>query len=164
MKDEAYVSNYRWGFFNGNTASSTRAISGSNLEVFNTQRWGGTNKYYHIEVPNGLYQVKLMFAETYWTGPGQRVFNVAVHPDRQSFKTLNQQEGIEGRKAGAHVSKRFHARFHEKSIMAERLVEFEVVIRGRWIRDRRIAAVIEIAGFQKSPGDGIAVPADEFGG
>ena len=79
MKDESYASLSRWGFTNGNQASSTTPISGTDLDpVFQTYRWGGTNMSYKIEVPNGVYQVKLMFAETYWTQSGKRIFDVAL--------------------------------------------------------------------------------------
>lgn len=79
MKDEAYTVLYRWGFQNGTPASTTHDIAGTTLDpVFQTHRYGKTSMAYHIEVPNGTYQVKLMFAETYWTRAGKRVFDVAI--------------------------------------------------------------------------------------
>lgn len=80
MKDESYVGFYRWGFANGTLDTSyTGDIGGTTLDpLFRTNRWGGTNMSYKIEVPNGRYTVSLMFAETYWRGAGKRVFNVAI--------------------------------------------------------------------------------------
>lgn len=78
-KDEGYTSLYRWGFANGATASTSATITGTPTpEIYKTNRWGGNNMSYKIEVPNGTYRVRLMFAETYWDAPGQRVFNVAL--------------------------------------------------------------------------------------
>lgn len=79
MKDESYLSLYRWGFTNGTVASSGSSIAGTDLDpVFQVYRSGGTSMSYKIEAPNGVYQVKLMFAETYWKQSGRRVFDVAI--------------------------------------------------------------------------------------
>lgn len=50
----------------------------TNDRIYQTERWGQTAFTY--AVPNGAYQVKLHFAETYAgiTGAGQRVFNANV--------------------------------------------------------------------------------------
>lgn len=78
-KDELFTSLYRWGYSGGNAAEGPQAISGTALQaMFRTHRWGGTDMFYRIELPNGLYEVKLHFAETYWTAPGARVFDVAL--------------------------------------------------------------------------------------
>jgi hypothetical protein len=79
MKDEEYSGLYRWGYISGSSASVTADISGTdNDEVFRSHRWGGTDMSYKIEVPNGLYEVELLFAETYWAGAGLRVFDLAL--------------------------------------------------------------------------------------
>lgn len=79
VRDEPYANFYRWGFMNGAVSSTSSYIKGTDLDpVFQTNRWGGTNMSYKIDMPNGRYQVKLMFAETYWHAIGKRVFNVAI--------------------------------------------------------------------------------------
>lgn len=79
MRDESYASFNRWGHTNGFAASSTNEIPGTTLQtIYQTHRWGGTDVTYKVELPNGLYQVKLMFAETFWTQSGQRIFDVAI--------------------------------------------------------------------------------------
>ena len=64
--------------FSGGFAYSvpaTRTIAGtSDPTLYRSERYG--NFSYNIPVPNGTYEVKLHFAEIYWTGPNQRVFNV----------------------------------------------------------------------------------------
>jgi len=79
VKDEDFYSIYRWGYINGNTASTTSNITNTSTpEIYKSSRWGGTNLSYKVEVPNGTYRVRLMFAETYWNQAGKRVFNVAL--------------------------------------------------------------------------------------
>jgi hypothetical protein len=34
--------------------------------------------YYQFDCPEGVYETTLLEAETYWTGPGERVFNVFI--------------------------------------------------------------------------------------
>lgn len=78
-QDENFFSLWRWGYDGADSyaASTTSPISGTDLQsVFQTNRWGHFT--YKIDVPNGTYKVTLMFAETYWNNPGQRVFDIAV--------------------------------------------------------------------------------------
>jgi hypothetical protein len=61
----------------GVTSSNTAAISGtSDPTVYQSQRYG--NFSYNIPLANGAYSVTLKFAETYWSGPGARIFNVSM--------------------------------------------------------------------------------------
>ena len=41
-----------------------------------SERYG--NFSYLFDVPNGVYDVTLLFAEIYWDGPDQRLFNVRI--------------------------------------------------------------------------------------
>jgi len=62
--------------------------------VFSGQQYGGTDedsiyqseKYgmvsYCARVPNGLYKVKLMFAESYFTSAGNRIFDVSIEHNK----------------------------------------------------------------------------------
>lgn len=55
----------------------------SDAALYQTERYGNlfnTNNFsYSFPVPPGSYQLTLKFAETDFTGPGQRIFNVAVN-------------------------------------------------------------------------------------
>lgn len=67
--------------FAGGTTVNRGAIAIANTlddKLYQTERYGMSA--YAISVPNGAYVVRLHFAETYTgiTGPGQRVFTVAV--------------------------------------------------------------------------------------
>jgi large repetitive protein len=72
------------GYNTGSTASSGSAIAGTTDDtLFQTNRWdsaGGSELEYSFSVPNGLYKVRLLFAET-WSGAysvNARVFDVEV--------------------------------------------------------------------------------------
>ncbi|MFC2091770.1 malectin domain-containing carbohydrate-binding protein, partial [Elusimicrobiota bacterium] len=72
---------WRWGYDGGWAAGqSTQTVTGTNIGfVFQTQHWGPANYFqYKIEVPNGNYEVTLMFCETHFTASGQRKFDVAI--------------------------------------------------------------------------------------
>lgn len=79
LRDEPFSANFRWGYENGHSAASDHAIAGTLRDtVYQTHRWGQTNMAYHVRLPNGLYQVKLQFAETTHTTAAARVFDVAL--------------------------------------------------------------------------------------
>lgn len=79
LRDEPFSANFRWGYENGQSAASAHAIAGTSRDtVYQTHRWGQTNMAYHVRLPNGLYQVKLQFAETTYSTAGARVFDVAL--------------------------------------------------------------------------------------
>ena len=69
------------GFNGGNTYATTNAISNTNdPTLYQTVRYGlGGSFAYTFMVPNGNYNVVLKFAEVYWTGTGQREFNVGIN-------------------------------------------------------------------------------------
>ncbi len=67
--------------YTGGTAASpsTSAVSGtSDSALYQYQRYGNPFSY-SFPVPPGSYQVTLKFAETYWSGAGQRVFNASIN-------------------------------------------------------------------------------------
>lgn len=87
--DRAYGSGATWGFENPPSdgfGTVDRRDSNPEIDVggtadeaiFATERWGMTA--YRADVPDGRYDVSLLFAETYAgvTGPDQRVFDVAM--------------------------------------------------------------------------------------
>ncbi len=64
-------------FSGGQAASTTATITGTTDPVlYQTERYG--NFSYQIPLPNGNYEVTLKFAEIYWNGTGQRIFNVSM--------------------------------------------------------------------------------------
>ncbi len=61
----------------GNTYTTTAAISGTEDDkLYQSERYGDVS--YNIDLPNGNYEVTLLFAEIYQTQPNQRVFNVLI--------------------------------------------------------------------------------------
>lgn len=74
--DRAYGSG-PWGYVGGLTASTADAIANTTDDVlYQDVRYG--NNSYKFDVPNGLYDVTLHFAEIWWSGPNQRKFNVLI--------------------------------------------------------------------------------------
>jgi len=62
----------------GSTYYSGSNISGTTDDIlYQTERYGGTFSY-NINLPNGDYDVTLMFAEIYHDSSGKRVFNVKI--------------------------------------------------------------------------------------
>ncbi|HEY6459879.1 MAG TPA: malectin [Polyangiaceae bacterium] len=56
------------------------AIAGTDAPVlYNGQRYGNPSFSYAFSVPNGNYTVTLKYAELFVTGPGMRLFDVAVN-------------------------------------------------------------------------------------
>ena len=65
-------------FTGGSTSSTTHAIANTpDPTLYQSERYGDFS--YQFTVPNGSYGVTLKFAEIYFTGLGQRVFNVAIN-------------------------------------------------------------------------------------
>jgi len=61
-------------------ATSPVTIAGTDSPVlYNGQRYGDPSFSYRFTVPDGTYTVTLKFAETYVTGPGMRLFGVAIN-------------------------------------------------------------------------------------
>jgi hypothetical protein len=68
-------------FSGGRTSVSSTAIAGTDADpLYQSDRLG--NFSYAIPVPNGAYNVTLHFAETYWSAPKKRVFNVLAEGKR----------------------------------------------------------------------------------
>src|SRR5258708_7994080 len=67
----------------GTTYANSNPIAGSTPapQVYRTERYGqGKSSFSHnIPVSNGNYSVNLDFAESYVTGPGQRIFDVSIN-------------------------------------------------------------------------------------
>ena len=63
------------GYVGGNLYSTRHSISGTEDDpLYKTERWGAMS--YRFDVPNGDYQVKLLFAEIYLHARNKRKFDV----------------------------------------------------------------------------------------
>lgn len=79
LRDEPFSGNYRWGYVSGHSGNSGDPIDGTTRDViYQTHRWGQTDMAYRVRLPNGLYRVKLLFAETTYGTAGSRIFDVAL--------------------------------------------------------------------------------------
>ncbi len=65
-------------FTGGSTYGDSHPIANTDAEaLYQSERYGAFQ--YQFAVPNGTYQLRLKFAELYFTGPGQRIFNVLIN-------------------------------------------------------------------------------------
>ncbi len=79
MNDEAFDYSLRWGYVNGAVGSTPDPIANTTEDtIYQWERFGGTDFSYGIDMPNGMYEVTLHFAELYWDAEGSRVFDVAI--------------------------------------------------------------------------------------
>lgn len=77
LADAGWTKNTEFGFLDGNSASypSSLQISGTDEDViFQSDKYGMVT--YKVRLPNGSYNVKLMFAEKYFDTAGSRIFDV----------------------------------------------------------------------------------------
>lgn len=77
LPDIAFSKDTEYGFMDGTSAvyPSTLPISGTNEDaIFQSDRYNLVG--YKVRVPNGNYDVKLMFAEKYFSSSGSRKFDV----------------------------------------------------------------------------------------
>jgi hypothetical protein len=82
LKDTAY-SFGAFGYSGGTTGVLANNISGicaSAQSLYQRERYStsSTGFYYEFDCPEGIYETTLLDAETYWSGVGQRVFNVFI--------------------------------------------------------------------------------------
>jgi len=79
LADQDYVSG-SWGFYGEDHAADRgvdHPISGTEDDrIYQTLRFNFDG--YRFDLGDGSYTVVLHFAETYWTGPGQRVFDTSI--------------------------------------------------------------------------------------
>ncbi|MCX6688738.1 MAG: PKD domain-containing protein [Methanoregula sp.] len=75
--DQAFLTG-SWGYTaGGQYGPVSSSISGTpDPALYQTERYG--NFQYQFTVPNGNYNVMLKFAEIYWDGSNQRIFNVNI--------------------------------------------------------------------------------------
>lgn len=81
--DQPYAEPYavgNWGYVGeSETWSTSQEIQGtSNPRLYQTQRYAFGSFGYQFDVPNGLYEIELHFAELWFRTPGARRFDVHV--------------------------------------------------------------------------------------
>src|SRR5439155_11688841 len=68
------------GYLGGNTYSTAASIGGTTAAaLYQTERYNTGPVEYLFTAPNGSYNVKLKFAEIYFTQAGQRSFNIVIN-------------------------------------------------------------------------------------
>lgn len=92
LPDQEFTLSTDYGFMDGSTSSysSNLQINGTDEdEIYRTERYGLVT--YNVRLHNGIYNVKLMFAENYFTQSGKRIFDVYVEGNRvlQDFDIFN---------------------------------------------------------------------------
>ena len=66
------------GFTGGRPGGTSASIANTTTPyLYQSERWGDFT--YVFNVPSGTYTVILKFAEIFWQGAGQRIFNVAIN-------------------------------------------------------------------------------------
>lgn len=90
------------GFAGGGTSVKQTDIAGTtNDALYISRRWG-SNFGYNLPVHNGNYTVRLYFAETHYTQPGQRKFDVRVE-GQLKLNDFDIVSGIGASRAGNRV-------------------------------------------------------------
>lgn len=83
LADTGWTKNTEFGFLDGNSSiyPTTLQISGTDEDViFQSDKYGMVT--YKVRLPNGGYNVKLLFSEKYFNSAGSRVFDVYFEQNR----------------------------------------------------------------------------------
>ncbi len=80
--DQNWSYQTEYGFMDGDESAFVGQPFGGTDEdeVYQTEKYGMVT--YRTRVPNGLYKVKLMFAENYFTSSGNRIFDVSIEQNK----------------------------------------------------------------------------------
>ncbi len=79
LADIEFSKNTEYGFFDGTSYvyPTTLAISGTDEdEIFQSERYNLVG--YKVRIPNGNYDIRLLFAEKFYSNSGSRVFDVYI--------------------------------------------------------------------------------------
>lgn len=81
LADKGWSELTEYGYLDGNLYSNSYQINGTTEdEIYHSEINGNVN--YQIRVPNGIYDVKLMFSENFFTSTGQRKFDVYIEENK----------------------------------------------------------------------------------
>ncbi len=76
--DQPYSTN-GWGYVGGDISSTTDPIDNTlDDPLYQKYRYSDNSFSYQFDLPNGLYEITLLFIEPWWTEAGQRVFDVSI--------------------------------------------------------------------------------------
>lgn len=92
LPDQEFTLNSDYGFMDGSSSSYSNTLQINNTdedEIYRSEKYGMVT--YNVRLHNGIYNVKLMFAENYFTQAGKRIFDVYVEGNRvlQDFDIFN---------------------------------------------------------------------------
>ncbi|AFH50283.1 Beta-glucanase/beta-glucan synthetase [Ignavibacterium album JCM 16511] len=92
LPDQEFTLNSDYGFMDGSSSSYSNTLQINNTdedEIYRSEKYGMVT--YNVRLHNGIYNVKLMFAENYFTQAGKRIFDVYVEGSRvlQDFDIFN---------------------------------------------------------------------------
>jgi hypothetical protein len=82
LKDTNYTLG-AFGYFggtNGYVANTITGICAQAQSLYQRERYStnGAGVLYQFDCPEGVYEITMLEAETYWNGPGKRVFNAFI--------------------------------------------------------------------------------------
>ena len=77
--EDNYSTGGQWAGYSGGNIDTSLVPNPAPQYVYQTNRYGTFNYDIPSLTPGSTYIVDLHFAETYWTSPGQRQFNVALN-------------------------------------------------------------------------------------
>ncbi|MGE5811547.1 MAG: malectin domain-containing carbohydrate-binding protein, partial [Ignavibacteria bacterium] len=81
LKDQEWSSNVEYGYLDGSISEWDVPVNGTEEDsVYLNDRYGLV--MYNVRVPDGIYNVKLMFAEKYFNQPGKRIFDVYIENNK----------------------------------------------------------------------------------
>lgn len=81
LADQGWGEMNEYGYLDGSLYSNSYQINGTNEdEIYHTELNGNVN--YQIRLPNGHYDVKLMFSENFFTSVDQRKFDVYLEENK----------------------------------------------------------------------------------
>lgn len=81
LPEQGWTLTADYGSIDGGNSTFSFSINNTDEdEIYQSEKWGMTT--YRVRLPNGVYNVKLMFAENYHNQAGQRIFDVWVERNR----------------------------------------------------------------------------------
>lgn len=81
LADQEWTITSDYGYLDGVSSTFSFPINNTDEDsIFQSERWGAT--LYRIRLPNGIYDVKLLFAENYFNTSGERIFDVWIEQEK----------------------------------------------------------------------------------
>ncbi|MFN3873358.1 MAG: family 16 glycosylhydrolase [Ignavibacterium sp.] len=83
LADQEFTLTSDYGFMDGSNSTYSNSLQINNTdedEIYRSEKYGMVT--YNVRLHNGTYNVKLMFAENYFTQPGKRIYDVYVEGNR----------------------------------------------------------------------------------